>query len=70
MTTPRTRSGEQLNVRIPGFAREDLRRLHKDLEAKDDQNTSEPELVAALIHCATRAAALAALKRYRRRLRR
>ena len=61
----RNRSGEQLNVRIPTFARTHLRRLHADLEGKDSEKTSEPELVAALIWAADRAKAQAALRDFR-----
>ena len=61
----RTRQGEQLNVRIPQFARAHLRRLRSDLEVKDREKTSEPELVAALIYAANRAAAQKALRKYR-----
>lgn len=66
---PRAKSTEQLNVRIPAFAKAKLERLHADLEAKDGEDTSEPELVGALIHAASRAKALAALERYRKRVR-
>lgn len=65
---PRPRSTEQLNVRVPEFVRNELRTLHAELEAVEGQDTSEPQLVAALIHAATRASALAALKSYTKRM--
>lgn len=65
----RAKSTEQLNVRIPAFARDELRKLHAELESKDREDTSEPELVGALICAARRAATLKALERYRNRVR-
>lgn len=64
----RPKSTEQLNVRVPEFVRDELRQLHADLEQKDGRDTSEPVLVAALIHAATRASALAALTKYAKRM--
>lgn len=66
---PRAKSTEQLNVRIPEFARQELRDLHAALESKDKEDTSEPELVGALLHAATRTSARKALERYRKRVR-
>ncbi len=65
----RAKSTEQLNVRIPEFARQDLRDLHAALESMDKEDTSEPELVGALIYAATRVSTRKALDRYRTRVR-
>ena len=67
MTETRARRGEQLNVRIPKFARDELRKLKSDLQRKDGVSASEPDLVAALIHAATRARAVSALRLYEKR---
>lgn len=58
-----------MNLRVPQFVRDELRTLHADLEAKDNEDTSEPEIVGALIHAARRKTTLAALDRYRKRVR-
>jgi len=66
---PRAKSTEQLNLRVPAFAKEKLRTLHNDVETRDHEDTSEPELIGALIYVATRKAAVNALAIYRKRVR-
>lgn len=67
---PRPRRGEQLNVRVPPFAKQHLDTLPARVLATGEKRPSQPEIVAALVATVTVRTLSQALKAYRKELRR
>jgi hypothetical protein len=66
---PRTRSGEQISVRVPAFAKDRLGNLPAELQAATGENApSQPEIVAALVATVKTRTLSQALRAYRREL--